>query len=220
LPVVGLVEAAVAAASLGHPGETLLHVDLTRQRSVVTAMSQGNEVARTRVVSADGRGWTAFQEAWERAIAAQFVRETRFDPRHGGPSEQSLHDSLPRWLDALCLRPALRAVLQAGGREHTIELTRDFLIESAAELYRGLADQVSALKRAGAPVTVLLTRRVALLPGLAERLGEIRSVTVAELHSSAAASGALQHRDRLRHEGDALPFVTRLPSGVGAPVER
>ena len=33
LPVVGLVDAAVAAASLGHEGESLLHLDLTRHRA-------------------------------------------------------------------------------------------------------------------------------------------------------------------------------------------
>src|SRR6185503_17120044 len=51
LPVVGLVDAAVAAASLGHPGEALVHLDLTRHRSVATAIVQGegDGVARARV---------------------------------------------------------------------------------------------------------------------------------------------------------------------------
>jgi hypothetical protein len=58
---------------------------------------------------------------------------------------------------------------------------------------------------------VLLAHRAAL-PGLADLLRGVPGITVAELASSAATSGALQHRDRLRHAGDALPFVTRLPS--------
>jgi hypothetical protein len=216
LPVVGLVDAAVAAASLGHPGETLLHLDLTRHRSVATAMRQGTEVARERVVPAEGRGWASFEQAWAGAVAGQFVRETRFDPRHGGSSEQALHDALPGWLGELCLRQSLPAALRAGGREHTIELTRASLVAIAADLYRGLADQVNLVKRAGEPATLLLSHRAARLPGLADRLRESTGATIVELHASAAAGGALEHRDVLRHAGDALPFVVRLPSGLGA----
>jgi len=77
LPVVGLVDAAVAAASLGHPGETLVHLDLTRHRSVATAIVQGDGVARARVVAEEGRGWAAFEETWAAAVAGQFVRPSR-----------------------------------------------------------------------------------------------------------------------------------------------
>ena len=216
LPVAGLVDAAVAAASLGHPGTSLLHLDLTRHRSVATAMTQADEVARTRVAPARGRGWSAFEDLWAGAIAAQFVRETRFDPRHAGAGEQALHDALPGWLEELCLRQAIPATLEAGGRAHTIELQRASLVGAAAGLYRGLAEQVASVKDAGAPATLMLSHRAARLPGLAERLAGIPGVTVAELHSSAAVGGALLHRDRLRHSGDALPFVTRLPAGPGA----
>jgi len=211
LPVVGLVDAAVAAASLGHPGETLIHLDLTRHRSVATAIVQGDGVARARVLADEGRGWTAFEEAWTGAIAWQFVRETRFDPRHGGPAEQALHDALPGWIAELGVRQSVPAALRAGGREHAIELTRASLVTAAADLFRALAGQVSLLKRPGAPATVLLAHRAAL-PGLADLLRGVPGLTVVELASSAATSGALQHRDRLRHGGDALPFVTRLPA--------
>jgi hypothetical protein len=210
LPVVGLVDAAVAAASLGHPGERLVHLDLTRHRSVTTAMVQGSGVARTRVVAEEGRGWSAFEEALAGGVAAQFVRETRFDPRHAGTTEQALYDALPGWLEELCVRPAVPAVLRAGGREHAIELTRASLQGAAGDLLRGLAGQVAALKPPDAPATVLLARRAAL-SGVADHLRDMSGVTLVELASSAAVSGTLQHKDRLRHPGDALPFVTRLP---------
>jgi hypothetical protein len=210
LPVVGLVDSAVAAASLGHPGETLVHVDLTRHRAVATAIVQGNGVGRTRVVAEEGRGWAAFEETLAGAIAAQFVRETRFDPRHAGTTEQALHDALPGWLEELGVRQAVPAVLKAGGREHAVELTRASLQAAAGDLIRGLLGQVVALRPPDEPVTVLLSQRAAL-PGLADRLRELPGVTLVELASSAAVRGTLQHKERLRHAGDALPFVTRLP---------
>lgn len=214
LPVVGLVDAAVAAASLGHSGEALVHLDLTRRRALATAMRQGAEVARDRVLPAEGRGWAAFEQVWSAAVAGQFVRETRFDPRHAGSSEQELHDALPAWLGELCVRQSLPATLRAGGREHTIELTRAALLGAAADLYRGLAELVTQATREGAPTTLLLSHRVARLPGLADRLRGMPDVTLVELHASAAPSGALEHRAAVRHAGDALPFVTRLPSGL------
>lgn len=220
LPVVGMVDAAVAAASLGHAGQTLLHLDLTRHRSVVTAMAQGEEVTRSRVQTAEGAGWAALRDTWTAAVALQFVRETRFDPRHTGPSEQTLHDALPGWLGELCVRESLPATLRAGGREHTIELTRASLVAAAGDLYRALVEQVSLRMRAGASATLLLTHRAARLPGLADLLGAIAGVTIAELHSAAAPSGALLGRDRLRHAGEAVPFVTRLPSGLEARERR
>jgi hypothetical protein len=215
LPVVGLVDAAVAAASIDREGVSLVHLDLTRHRAVVTAMTQGDEVTRTGLDSVEGRGWTAFEDLWARTIAAQFVRETRFDPRHAGPSEQALHDALPGWLGELCLRESLPATLRAGGRDHTIALTRASLLAVARDLYRALVEQVRLHARAGAPATVLLTHRAARLPGLADLLREISGITVAELHAAAAASGALLGRDRLRQGGDAVRFVTRLPVAMG-----
>lgn len=214
LPVVGLVDAAVAAASVGHAGEALLHLDLTRHRSVVTAMVQGDEVVRTRVAAAEGRGGKAFEEQWAAAVASQFVREARFDPLHAGATEQALYDALPGWLGELGLRQSVPASLAAGGREYAIELRRASLLAAAADLYRGLAEQVGLWKRAGEATTILLSARAARVPGLAERLGEIRGVRIVELPLGAAVAGALGHRDRLRGGGDALPFVTRLPSGL------
>jgi hypothetical protein len=157
------------------------------------------------------------EAAWAEAVSLAFVRETRFDPRHGGASEQALHEALPGWLEELCLRQAVPARLRAGGREHAIELTRAALVAAVDGLYRGLVQQVASLRRADEPAALLLTHRVARLPGLADRLRELPDATLVELHSSAAATGALQHRDHLRRTGEALPFVTRLPM---APVPR
>jgi len=215
-PVVGLVDAAVAAASLGHPGEVLLHLDLTRHRSIVTELVQADEVVRTRVVASDRVGWRVLVEAWAETIAAQFVRETRFDPLHAGDTEQALHDALPAWLDELCIRESLPVSLAASGREYRVELTRASLLAAAAVPCRGLIELVGRLAPAGEPAALLLSGRAGRIPGLAERLRGELGLVVEELTVAAAASGALAWRERLRHAGEALPFVTRLPSGLAA----
>ena len=78
------------------------------------------------------------------AIAGQFVRETRFDPRHAGVSEQALHDALPGWLGELCLRQALPVALQAGGpRAHDRADARLAAWPPPPSSTSGLAEQVS-----------------------------------------------------------------------------
>ncbi len=56
MPVTGLVDAAVAAASAGFPGERLLHVDLGLRRAVVTEIRQGASLVRERVARLDRWG--------------------------------------------------------------------------------------------------------------------------------------------------------------------
>jgi len=189
-------------------------VDVTRHRSVVTELVQGDEVVRTHVEVQDHFGWKALEEAWAKGIAAQFVRETRFDPLHVAETEQALFDALTGWLAELQVRETLDVVLEHRGRGHHVTLARERFVAWAEGLYRSLVQQVSLLKRLGEPTTLLVSPRAARLPGFTARLAEIRGVRVVELPLAAAVSGALLHRARIRHDGEALPFVTRLPSGL------
>ncbi|MFQ5702034.1 MAG: FHA domain-containing protein, partial [Acidobacteriota bacterium] len=66
----------------------------------------------------------------------------------------------------------------------------------------------------GEPVTLLLSSRVAALPGLAERLAETGPAEIITLPAEAAARGARRHHDAVRSPGEALRFVMRLPSAA------
>jgi len=220
LPVKGLVDAAVAAAALCARGETLLHLELTRHRAVFTLLTRTHEVARTRVVDAEGLGAAAFEKCFAEAVARRFVTETRFDPLHSGAAEQALYDALPGWLTELRRAEACPASFTAGGREHRIELTRGLLENAATDLHRGLLEQVSALAPARG-AELLVSVRASRLPGLVGRLGSLRGLGVLELPKDAALVGTLKSRDHIRRGGEALPFVTRLPVvGSASPLPR
>ena len=117
MPVTGLVDAAVAAASAGFPGERLLHVDVGLRRAVVTEIRQGASLVRERVARLDRWGLDEVHDAEMRGAAAAFVRQARFDPLHDAPTEQALFDRLPDWLRSL-ERDGARDVAPAvrGGR--------------------------------------------------------------------------------------------------------
>jgi hypothetical protein len=57
---------------------------------------------------------------------------------------------------------------------------------------------------------LLVSARAARLPGLLDRLRTEVRHEVIELPLDAAVSAALRFRARIRHVGEALPFVTRL----------
>jgi hypothetical protein len=211
MPVGGLVDVAVAAASAGFPGERLLHVDLHLRRAVVTEIRPATSLVRERVARLDRWGLDEVQDAEMRGAAAAFVARSRFDPLHDAATEQALFDQLPAWLRSLerSERATWRLPFAAG--EATVEVTRPEAEAWTARFAEELKQQVSVFKRAGEATTVLLSAHAARLPGLAGRLAAVRGVEVVLLPVQAAAAGALRGRDAVRSSDGAVHFVTRLP---------
>jgi hypothetical protein len=217
VPVRGLVDAAVAASAGGHPGENLLHVDMQRHRTVVTELRQDGEIVRGRVEVAERPGLAGLHDTWLRHIAALFVRKTRFDPLHAASTEQELFTRLPGWLDDLRACDTTVATLRAGGRDYSVDLTRGQVVTAIDDDYGRIVQLVSLTRRAGGPTTVLLSHRVASLPGLEARLAAIAGIDTVRLPPEAAATGALRHAPRIRTAGEEISFVVRLPLGDGPP---
>lgn len=211
MPVTGLVDAAVAAASAGFPGERLLHVEVGLRRAVVTEVRQGASLARERVARIDRWGQDEVVDAQVRGAAAAFVRQSRYDPLHDAATEQALFDRLPAWLAALERdeRATWRLPFPAG--EAAAEVTRAEAEAWTARFAEELSQQVSVFKRAGEPLTVLLSAHAGRLPGLGDRLAAVRGLEVVRLPVQAAAAGALRGRDAIRSPRDAVRLVTRLP---------
>ena len=211
IPVLGLVDAAVAAASAGFAGERLLHVELGQRRSVVTEIRQTASLVRERVARIDRWGRDEVADAQMKGAAEVFVKQARFDPLHDAATEQALFDRLPGWIEALERADSLAVALPAGGRQVETELTRGQVLAWTARFAEELQQQVSVLKHAGEPTCVLVSAHAARLPGLVARLHAVRGVEVASLPVHAAAAGALRAKDALRSVPGALRFVTRLP---------
>jgi hypothetical protein len=212
IPIAALVDAAVAAASLGFAGERLLHTALGQRRAVVTEIHQGRSLVRERVARIERWGRDEVVDAQMRGAAASFVTQARFDPLHDASTEQRLFDSLPAWLKEVERKGAALAELEApGGRRVAAELTREQAEAWTARFADELQQQVSLLKRAGEPTCVLVNAQAARLPGLVDRLRGVRGVEVALLPEQAAAVGALRAREALRGPGASLRYATRLP---------
>ena len=89
------------------------------------ARARGAGLRRTRFEILPQHGWLALQQAWLDAIAAAFVRKTRFDPLHQAATEQRLCDGLPDWLDAARADGGAAIEVEAGATTHAVEFSNE-----------------------------------------------------------------------------------------------
>lgn len=213
MPVVGMVDAAVAASGQGYPGKHILHVDVHLHRAVVTEIVQDREIIRRRVESSGHVGLSLLHDRWVKAIAGLFVSNTRFDPLHVAETEQRLYGELSDLLARLCDQDSEPIELESAGKVHRVNVPRERVLQAAEADYDGIMQLVRCLTRVGRSSTILVSRRAATLPGLLDRLAQVGDSEVIPLEQGAAAAGALLHADAIRAPGDdeALPFVTRVP---------
>jgi len=218
LPVAGMVDAALAAASTGCPGGRLVHLDIHLHRTVATELSRGRRIVRHRVETTGQAGLVPLHDAWAQRVAAAFVSHTRFDPLHAASTEQDLYFRLPGLLRRLCGRERVHIQMEAGGKSYAVEIARHRLVEAVETAYAAVVHLVGLMTRAGEPTTLLLSHRAAGLPGLGDRLAGIAGTRIVALEEGAAAEGALAARDAVRSGEEAAAFVLRLPA-VGPATE-
>lgn len=217
-PVRGIVDSAVAAAvTETRSAGTLIHLDLLLHRVVGTQLVLDSGVlSRVRVATDDAVGLTGLRDIWARAVAHRFVTATRFDPLKLAVTEQELYDRLSDWLDQLAATGTIRVPMVAGGRQYEVELSSGELEESGRDEVRRVEALVSQLSRAG-EVAVVMTPRVARVPGLIRRLETVFGGPIRRLPSLAAASGALARATEIMTGPGEMTLVTRLEVGEGPP---
>jgi hypothetical protein len=210
MPVAALVDSAVAAATTTPVRGHVLHLDLELNGAVVSELTANHEVVRRRVQVAEHTGLVKLRDTWAKRVAKAFVTRTRFDPLHDAASEQALHQNLIELLPRLRDHRRIVIGIETGGGIQSVEIDRDELVESVAEDYDGLRQMLRQLKRVGRPATVLLSDRVATLPGFEEGLTELDGTDVVRLAAAAAAAGALGAAGSMRPADKEVPHVIRL----------
>lgn len=214
VPVVGLVDAALAACSLQPAPPRILHLDLELHQALLTVLEYAGGdrgLKRSRYEILPQHGLMAIQQTLMRFTADLFVRKTRFDPLHEAGSEQRLFDLLPQWLTGLSSQERITATMNFGERQMDVEIEQTQLIAALEAHYAELLRLVQSARIAGMPIELRVTERVAMLPGLLDRLGSLRECVVAVLPRGAAALGTLEHESAIRRTPDTLALIYQLP---------
>lgn len=217
IPVKGFVSLPLAASLETHRDHSLIHLDIHLHRIVATLLRQGEQLSQESVLTAEDCGLEHLYKEWVKAIADEFVRQTRFDPLHQASTEQELFDRVPWLVDEFRKKPTLWLEMGEAPRRHRIPLDRDLLKEKSAnavgEMVR-LVQQIAFDQEArGRPLALQVSHQVASIPGCLEGLSVLEAVTILPLKYGAGALGLLGFPGTLfaeeRERG--VPFLTRRP---------
>ncbi len=201
LPVVALVDAAVAATRREYRNAVPVHVDMSLHATTLTRLAQAGQAQVERVEVLRDCGLFALYDAWINAIAEVFVKQSRFDPLHTAETEQMLFNNLAGWLASAASHERVVLELQHGGLNHKAEIESLSLIGAAAPSYQLISSKLRALYRADETPAVQVTDRIVRLPGLAEMLRARVGGELFTLEPGATARGALSRCRETRATG-------------------
>jgi FHA domain len=204
MPVRALVDVAAAAGHRPYPDRQLIYLDAGLYRVTATLLEQGEEVGVRAEHALLQSGLMGVTDAFARRIADAFVRATRFNPFRHAETEQRLYDRLPGWLEALQLTDRLDLVLPYAGEDCRVTVERDEVLGVSAGFCRAVAQLIAQHRDPDRGLVVLVSDRLARLPGLVKELARLDQTLIEPLETGHAARSALL----------ALPV-----SGAGADVK-
>ena len=211
MPVIAMVDAAVAATRREYRNAVPVHVDISLHSTSLTRLTQAGRSQIERVEILDSCGIYALYDTWIRAISEAFVQGSRFDPLHTAETEQMLLNRLGEWLTAACSHKKVKLELEYGNLTHEAEIESLELIGAAAPIYQAIASKLRALYRAEDTPAIQLSDRLARLPGLADMLKARVGGEVFLLEPGATARGALARcRGQSNPEG-GIGLIRQLP---------
>jgi hypothetical protein len=210
VPVVGMVDSAVAATRREYREAVPVHIDVSLHTVVISRIGQPGHVQLDRGEILEGHGLLALQDAWLHAIAAAFVKQCRFDPLHTAESEQSLLNALPGWLADAVQRPRVEMRIEAAGGPYEAGIESLELVSAVAPSYQAIANKLATVVRAEEIAALQLDSRVGALPGLADFLRARVGGEVFMLEPGATARGALSRVRGTRNQG-AITLLRQLP---------
>jgi FHA domain len=194
MPVKGFISLPVAAYAELRPERRIFHLDIHLHRLTVTLLSQRDQLFQADFLDRQGAGLDSVYTVWVQTIADLFVRRTRFDPLHDAVSEQALFNRLPDIMTGLAHRSEMNLTLEAGGKSRHTTVARSSLWPQIKMLKRHLDEMVSEIEmlsgRPGHPLTLVVSHRLARLPGMVEALNGGADMEIVQLQPGAGALGA------------------------------
>ena len=211
IPIVAMVDSAVAATRREYQDAVPVHVDLSLQSAMLSRLAQGGQASVERSEIVEDAGMLHLYDAWRKAIAEAFVRQSRFDPLHTAETEQLLQDRLPGWLSVAANAATVPLEIEHRGISHHAEIETLAIEAAAAPIYQRIASNLRALYRADETPAIQLSDRAACMPGLAAMLEARVGGEVFLLEPGATSRGLITRcRDMQRGEG-GVSLVRHLP---------
>jgi hypothetical protein len=210
IPVVAMVDAAVAATRREYANAVPVHVDLSLHSASLTRLLQNGQAQYERAAVIDDAGMLNLYEVWLRLIAETFVQQSRFDPLHAAETEQALRNHILDWLAVASSRESVVMEVEYRGINHRAELESIEFVAAAATVYQTIVSNLRALYRAGETPALQLSDRAARMPGLGDTLKARVGGEVFLLEPGATARGLVSRCTETRR-GASVTLVRHLP---------
>jgi hypothetical protein len=224
VPVVAMVDAAVAATRRQYRDAVPVHIDISLHSTLLTRISQTGQAQADRSQIIDEGGLLALYDAWIRTIAEAFVQQSRFDPLHTAETEQVLQDSLAGWLANASSTSSVAMNIEYRGVKHSAQIESLALVAAAAPVYQRLVSTLRAIYRADETPAIQLSDRAARMPGLADMLVARVGGEVFMLEPGATARGLIARCRDMQQSDAGVSLIRTLPwdqaaVAVGGSVE-
>jgi hypothetical protein len=211
LPVVAMVDAAVAATRREYKDAVPVHVDLSLHQVSLSRLAQPGMTQTDKTEMLPDAGINALYDLWLRTLSEAFVQQSRFDPLHTAKTEQMLLDGLAGWLRQASSKGHVSMELESGGRTYTAEIESLALIGAAAPVYQQIARMLRTLYRAEDQPAIQVTDRVSRMPGLTDMLTARVGGEVFVLEPGATVRGALARCRGSSNAATGVSLLRQLP---------
>ena len=209
MPVAGVADASLLAASDMADQPTTLLLDVHLHRLTLAKIASGNTLSRTGFTTIMETGIFTLWDRWANIIANLFIQTSRFDPMHEAATEQALFDQLPAWIAENGNSHGSAFELNMGDSNYSVSISVDQLTHACAQVYPQLVQFVR--NEADAETTLLLPSRFQGFPGLKDSLGLVPNLEVVELAPGQAVRSAFNHAEHIISGDGAVSHVVNLP---------
>ena len=211
VPVVAMIDAAVAATRRQYRDAVPVHIDLGLHATMLTRIGQSGQALAERTEVIEGGGLLALYDAWIRAIAEAFVQQSRFDPLHTAETEQVLQDQLFGWLATASSGGSVAMEIAYRDITHTAKIDALALVAAAAPVYQRIVSTLRALYRADETPAIQLSDRAGRMPGLADMLAARVGGEVFLLEPGATARGLISRCRDMQKDDGGVSLIRTLP---------
>ena len=211
VPVVAMVDAAVAATRREYKDAVPVHIDFSLHSAILSRMSQAGHAAVDRSEVIEDSGLLSLFDAWRKVIAEAFVQQSRFDPLHTAETEQMLQDRIAQWLSVASTSSSVALEIEFRGITHKAEIESIALVAAAAPVYQRIASNLRALFRADETPAIQLSDRAARLPGLGDMLVARVGGEVFLLEAGATARGLITRCREMQKSDSGVSLIKQLP---------
>ena len=211
LPIIAMVDSAVAATRRQYRDAVPVHIDLSLHSTLLTRIAQDGQAKVDKSAVIDDAGLLALYDAWIGVIAEAFVQQSRFDPLHTAETEQVLQDRLTELIVSPSSAGAVALEIDYRGVTHTAEIEVLELVAAAAPIYQRIVSNLRALFRADEIPAIQLSDRAGRMPGLADMVAARVGGEVYLLEPGATARGLIARCRDMQPGDSGVSLIRQLP---------